>query len=398
VRVIGVFVGLQLLLLAGTALLWLPPRWLHRLPGLEILHDVLALASPGRWLRALSRLLPAAQRDAAGRFGAIAVRHRRLYGEVERWTWLSASQLFGVSFHTGALASALALVTLTDLAFGWSTTLSVEPSALERVTHTLALPWAAWLPDAVPSAELIETTQYFRGSEHTLARGGNHTGGDPMHSAPWWRFCAACMVTYGLLPRLVLFTIARWKFRGAVRRAFARQPAVLALRDRLEHSLVETEAENAEAPLAPRARGVRPAAPPPARGTHCAALAWSGFPMDVDASLRCVGLVADARLRAGDGALEDDAAAIEALRRRPAGEVVAVLVKAWEPPLLELADFLHELRAALGDGRVVALVPLAQDASGQPALPSASALGPWRNAVLQSGDPWLALHAPERER
>ena len=75
-----------------------------------------------------------------------------------------------------------------------------------------------------------------------------------------------------------------------------------------------------------------------------------------------------------------------------------MLVKAWEPPLLELADFLHELRAALGDGRVVALVPLAQDASGKPALPSASALGPWRNAVLQSGDPWLALHAPERER
>src|SRR4029453_15027924 len=53
VRVIGFFVGLQLLLLLGTLLLWLPPRWLHRLPGLELVQDVLSLASPGRWLRAL---------------------------------------------------------------------------------------------------------------------------------------------------------------------------------------------------------------------------------------------------------------------------------------------------------------------------------------------------------
>ena len=205
------------------------------------------------------------------------------------------------------------------------------------------------------------------------------------------------MVTYGLLPRLVLFTIARWKFRGAVRRAFARQPAVLALRDRLEHSLVETEAENAEAPPAPRAQGVRPAAPPPARGTHCAALAWSGFPLDVEASCRLVGLVATSQRRAGEGALSDDAAAIEALRRAPADEIVAVLVKAWEPPLLELMDFLRELRAALGD-RVVALVPLAQAADGAPTVPRPSVLAPWRTAVEQSADPWLVLHAPERER
>jgi len=390
VRVLGFFVGLQLLLLLGTSVLWLPPRWRRGIPGLELVQDVLSLASPGRWLRPLRRLLPAKQREAAVRFGALALRHRRLYGEVERWTWLSASQLFGVAFHTGALASALALIALTDLAFGWSTTLAVDPRTLERVTHTLALPWAAWWPEAVPSAELIEATQYFRGGDHTVQI--------PMRSAPWWRFCVACMITYALLPRLVLFLFARWQLGRAVRRAFARQPAVLALRDRLEHRLVETEAEGTEAPPTPRGSAVRPAAPAPARGTHCTALAWSGFPLDVEASLRCAGLVADAVLRAGDGALADDAAAIEALRRRPAGEVVAVLVKAWEPPLLELQDFLRELRAALGDGRIVALVPVAQDAAGGPALPLEAALGPWQSAVLRSGDPWLVLHAPERDR
>lgn len=387
VRVVGFFAPLQLLLLAGTALLWLPPRWRRVVPGLELAQDVLALASPGRLLGWLRRVLPGSQREAAARFAALAERHRRLYGEVERWTWSAASQLFGVAFHAGALACALALVALTDLAFGWSTTLDVDARTLERITRALSAPWAALWPQGVPSAQLIETTQYFRGA----AQGGH----DPLRSAPWWRFCAACLVCYALAPRVALLAFARWRLAGAVRRAFVRQPAVLALRDRLESRLVETTAEGVEAPPAPRGPGVRPAAAAPARGTRCVALAWSGFPLDPAESLRLVGLLASSQQRAGEGALASDAAAIEALRRTPPDELVAVLVKVWEPPVLELQDFLRELRAALGDGRVVALVPLAQDAAGRPGLPDAAALGPWRRAVEQAGDPWLVLHAPE---
>jgi hypothetical protein len=74
-------------------------------------------------------------------------------------------------------------------------------------------------------------------------------------------------------------------------------------------------------------------------------------------------------------------------------EPVAVLVKSWEPPLLELQDFLRALRDAVGDGRVVALVPVARGAQGEPAAPGDGALAPWRRAVEQSGDPWLLLHA-----
>jgi len=390
VRVIAFFVGLQLLLLAGTALLLLGGRWRRFVPGLELAQDVLSLASPGRWLRALQRLLPAAQRDAFARAGALALRHRRLYAEVERWTWLCASQLFGVSFHLAALGTALGLVVFTDLAFGWSTTLTLDPRTLEHLTHALATPWARLWPDAVPSSELIAATQYFRGGPHIVR--------DPMSSAPWWRFCAACMVVYGLVPRAALLGFGRYRLRRAVRRTFVHQPAVLALRDRLEHAVVETTADAAEAPPAPRDTRARPAASAPAPGQRCAALAWSGFPFDVDASCRLVGLVARSQRRAGEGALSEDAAAIEALRREPSDEIVAVLVKAWEPPLLELMDFLRELRATLGDGRVVALVPLAQAPDGAPVVPRAAALGPWRTAVEQSADAWLVLHAPEREQ
>ena len=387
VRVLGFYVGLQLLLLAGTALLCLPQRWRSALPGLEALQDGLALLSPGRALGWLRRALPAAQRDAAERFTGIALRHRRLYGDVEKWLWLSASQAFGTAFHLGSLATALALVAFTDLAFGWSTTLDVDPHALYRVTRALALPFGAWLPDAQPSLALIESTQYFRGGAGGL-RG-------PGHSAPWWRFVAACMVCYALLPRFAFLLFARGRLARAVARAFAQQPAVFALRDRLESERVETTAEDPEAPAAERRSRGAPAAPPPAKGARCAALLWSGFPLDPERALARAGLAAASTARAGEGALAADAAAIDALRATPRDLPVAVLVKSWEPPLLELQDFLRALRSALGDGRVVALVPLARDARGEPAAPTDASLQTWRRAVEQSGDPWLLLHAPE---
>lgn len=390
VRVLGVFVGLQFLLLAGTALLCLPERWRSRLPGLDAVKDVLALASPGRLIGLLRRILPGSQREAMARFAGVAGRHRRLYGDVEKWIWLSASQVFGVSFHASALAVALALIAFTDLAFGWSTTLQADPRALQRMTRALSLPWSALWPDAVPSAALIESTQYFRG-----ATGAGH---DPVHSAPWWRFVAACMVCYGVMPRAALLALARWRLAAAVRRAFRQQPALFALRDRLESRCVETTAEQAEPPAAARAAPTRPALTAAPAGTRWALVSWSGVPASAAEALSRAGWLATAQLRAGEGALETDAAAIAALARTPRDEGVAVLVKAWEPPVLELMDFLRELREVLGEGRVVAVVPLALDAAGQASAPGEASLRTWRRALEQSGDPWLVLHAPELPR
>lgn len=388
VQLLGFFVGLQLLLLLGTAILCLPERWRRRLPGLDVAKDVLALISPGRLVGVLRRVLPAGQREAVTRFSALSGRHRRLYGDVEKWLWLSTSQRFGVALHAGALATALALVAFTDLAFGWSTTLAVDARALQRVTNALSWPWASFWPDAVPSAELIGATQYFRG-----AAGAGH---DPVRSAPWWRFVAACMLGYALLPRVALLLFARWRLGTALRRAGSAHPGVYALRDRLDRSLVETTAEGAEAPGPAPALGVRQAAPPaPAPGAPCVALLWAGFPLASAESLRRVGLVATALEHAGEGGLEADADAIEALRRAPRDALIAVVVKAWEPPVLELQDFLRELRTALGEGRVVALAPLALDAAGLPSAPDAAALAIWRHALARSDDPWMVLHAPE---
>jgi hypothetical protein len=231
-HVLAVFVALQFALIGATAVLALPESWRRRVPGLAALQDVLRLASPGRWQPALRRVLLPAQREALDRAIGLARRHQRLYGDAQKWALLVASQIFAVSFHAAALAIAALLVVFSDLAFGWSTTLTSEAHRLHEIVVWLAAPWARLWPDAVPPFALVEQTQYFRGA-------GGFTGAAP-RSAAWWPFLLACMVCYGLAPRVVFLALAIWRQRAELRRVFAALPGAADLRDRLDSFEIAT--------------------------------------------------------------------------------------------------------------------------------------------------------------
>lgn len=385
VQVLAVFVGLQALTLVATGLLALPASWRRRVPGLSAIQDVLSLASPGRWQPLLRRVLPPAERDALDRAVGLARRHQRLYGDVQKWALLVGSQGFAVAFNVAAIATLVALVTFSDLAFGWSTTLDVDVERLHRMSRVLALPWSAWLPSAAPTTALIRETQYFRG----VAGGAV----DPLMSAPWWRFLLACVVCYGLLPRTGLLALATWRQRVALRRAFRHMPGTADLRDRLESRQVETAAPDAE-PDAPRGSvGARAGTAPLPLPTCVQAVRWSGVPVSAEAARALVREALGAGeaevLDGGAGSGRDDDDLMRALAR--GGGAPAFLVKAWEPPLLELVDVLAGLRDALGDGAPVWVLPLAEDAGDGLRLADAESGRTWRRRLDATGDPWLAV-------
>ena len=70
---------------------------------------------------------------------------------------------------------------------------------------------------------------------------------------------------------------------------------------------------------------------------------------------------------------------------------VAVLVKAWEPPVEELFDFLALLRHRIGDGETISLLPVGINEAGAATAPSASELTVWHRAVAKHDDPWLRV-------
>src|SRR5690606_41608770 len=141
-----------------------------------------------------------------------AGRHQRVYAGVQKWALLRWSQTFALWFQLTALAVSLVLVVFTDLAFGWSTTLTTGDPLLDarrvhRATAVVAAPWRWIIPDAQPSLELIEESRYFRAASGAVsAREAARLGG-------WWRFVVLTIVVYGVLPRVITLGLAEARLR-----------------------------------------------------------------------------------------------------------------------------------------------------------------------------------------
>jgi len=348
----------------------------------------LALLPRGRFgLRALQRSLitlnPAAMAAAVyQRFAKLPESVERLFiwhagrssaNVFAKWQILLWAQLTAVAFNLGALASAFALIAVTDLAFGWSTTLDLTPHDVVAVTDTISAPWSAWLPQAVPSYSLIEGSRFFR-LEHvaTPARQADAFTG-------WWPFLLSSIVMYGLLPRLVLCLVAVQRLHGATRNLLLADGRVTALLDRLRSPslhLGATAPEHArEPPRGDIARRTARAAGP------AAAVIWAeSMPQSSagEATLELLSTeLADVPFLAGGRAsLTQDRETVERIAA-VAPQQVVVFTRAYEPPLLELLDFLVMLRRRLRETVSIIVCPLPETGGHA----TAEQIDAWRRTV-----------------
>lgn len=375
VKLLALLVGLQLLFLVLTLLLAVAGR----VPGLRALQDLLAALNPGAW--AASLLARFARADVPRRL--FDWRARAGAGRFAKRQVLVWSQIAAVAFNAGALATAAALVTFTDLAFGWSTTLAVDPAPVTRIVHAIAWPWHAFVPSAVPDAALVERSQFFR---LDVGGGGAAVGAGSRELGGWWPFTICAIVVYGLLPRVALLVVAGFGLRSATRRLLLDDPRVTALLDRMRSPAIETEAAGHDEPPAPSPAQARTLERPP--GGRADAIVWErciGADGARAETRRRFGLEVGDVLEAGGGrGLDADNATLERLDPRP-DRTLVVLTPAWEPPVLELLDFLTALRARVGDGVSIVVVPLPD---GNVPV-TAAERETWQRAVGRLDDPRL---------
>lgn len=74
----------------------------------------------------------------------------------QRWYMLCLLQGLWAVVGLGILLGFWLLLLLTDLAFGWSSTLLADDQYLLRIIRALALPWSTLWPAAVPDAALLD--------------------------------------------------------------------------------------------------------------------------------------------------------------------------------------------------------------------------------------------------
>ncbi|MEM7291891.1 MAG: DUF2868 domain-containing protein [Pseudomonadota bacterium] len=236
------------------------------------------------------------------------------YTTLGYWMLQNAIQMFSIGFFIAASVTFLITIALSDVAFGWSTTLDLDAGWLHAITSFLSWPWQHAWAEASPSLSLIEESQFYRLGEVS----------DPARLGQWWPFIIMVIALWGLLPRIVFKALCTIIVRRHLKATLLNHPEVTALIDRLTSPLVQ----HTHDPL-----GTAPDFPDPVSANtessdlaHSVTLSWNNADSsDLQISaLKRVDDIADA--------VADDTTHL------------IIKTKGWEPPLLEFNDFLAAIR------------------------------------------------------
>jgi len=377
----------QLLLL----LLWVLTALPLRLTIISSMGAMLGFLNPGRLARHAAELF--AGKDKQGLDILWHSDHATILMPATRWLFSFWSQLFAFCFNIGILAKVLFLVSFSDLAFVWSTTLTINDGAFHQLLTILSTPWAAIFADAVPSAELVANSRYFRLDEGALSDVASTTQ-QAITLGQWWPFLLAAISCYGLLPRLLTLGISWYRFRHHMRTALCNLPGAPELLARMNSPLVSTLAEAPEQALNIVVESDTGKPEASHYTLRCPLVDWSGACSDeslISQWIASMGIEVSAFHEAGGRLSTQQDAELMASLCGDAPDGISVLVKAWEPPMLEFLDFLRGLRQRCGEKRPIVVLML-----GDTDNVDASDRETWQLTLAQLGDPNLHVESVVR--
>jgi len=291
------------------------------------------------------------------------------YGSLFFWLPFLFLQISGMAFNLGVLGAILVKVAITDLAFGWQSTIQISSQFVSTFVQWLALPWS-WLlgPFAYPSLTQIE------GSRMILKEGMYHLASADL--ASWWPFLCMAIFCYCLLPRVLLFLGGLVGGQRALTRVSFRRVDYNQLAHRLLTPRLETRAGNQEqvsssvtSAFTPKIKSVveeRPAGDLPRVTVHGNLIALLPDELFADCDVQALDLLCRQTFGYGVGEsliINDEELGYSSifgnLKSRPDGcPSLLILQEAWQPPIQEMLIFLRKLREICDDEThlIVALI------------------------------------------
>jgi hypothetical protein len=265
--------------------------------------------------------------------------HLRYAHEMDKTLMASFSmlqfQILSILFYTGVAIGLIADISVEDIAFVWSTTLHIESGTLHSILENLSIFWRDIFPSAVPSEELISKSRFYRlgGVENEIVANREILG-------EWWRFLFAGTLFYGVVLRLVTLPLFVAYERSVEKKSILQMHEAVELVESICRPRVESSSKSPEEPLiyerSPEAGG---------RLLHRYDIAF-GWYMDADtvrSVLSSSGTETSQIAESGFG--RDGSDDIEKIRPRALeGASIVVVVKSWEPPIMDFFDFIEELK------------------------------------------------------
>jgi hypothetical protein len=371
----------------------------HTFKGLyPLINNLIRLL--GRWMKkAGDNSLTADQRIHLHAMSGFIGRQKTLYGSVFFWPVFILAQIFGVCFNLGLLGATMLKLAITDLAFGWQSTLFPDPAIVYRMVDIFAWPWS-WISTAHPSLAQIE------GSRMILKDGMMHLATPDLVS--WWPFLCFSILCYGLFPRLLLLITGMRQQRRALSRISFSTSACDRLIQRMTAPQVRSAARaytsaNTNAPVSVQTDLAT--IPVEIKPEITADPAMVFVPEEIDGQCNnddlneriahILGLKVISRIRIEMDPLTDMDLLEASLSRNSIslkGLRIVILMEAWQPPIRETISWLNSLRNSLEKetGIIIALI-------GKPVnqmiftSPDNTDRVIWEKTVNSMGDPFMRV-------
>jgi hypothetical protein len=235
---LALFVALQLFILLVLACALLV-RASKSLPAPSLLSSLAAGLFIRLFQAAAEKLLAGMPAEKRNAFHATVglIKGKGYYSPLFYWPVFFIIQLFAVGFNIGLLSITLYKVAVTDIAFGWQSTIRFSPDAIFQFVHVVALPWSWCMSSALAHPSLRE----IEGSRIILKDGIAHLATGDLIS--WWPFLCFALLAYGLLPRIALLLPAVFGKRRCLEKLQFDQAVFDRIIARMQTPLVSTQAE-----------------------------------------------------------------------------------------------------------------------------------------------------------
>ncbi|MFH1953096.1 MAG: DUF2868 domain-containing protein [Pseudomonadota bacterium] len=324
---------------------------------------------------------------------------RQIYGSLFYWPVFILAQVFGVGFNLGVFGATLLKVLGSDIAFGWQSTVQFSAQAVFKLIQAIALPWS-WF---VPADIAYPTLSQIKGSHMILKDGIYHLATQDLVS--WWPFLCFALLTYGLLPRLILFVIGFIAQKRALMRIDFSHTACERLVHRLTAPLFSTEGRSSDPEAIPADNARAPdAAASDRRGVLTGKDMIVLIPEDIFEACsdnefegiisKTFGYPIWRRLRFGKDEEGDKTVLheISRMKREDAAPNIVILQEAWQPPIREHLRFIRDLRRALGETSMIWVGLIGRPRRGNIFTQvKEEEWKAWHQKLEALGDPYLGL-------
>jgi len=239
-----------------------------------------------------------------------------------------------LAFSFGLLFALLSVVATKDIAFAWSTTLSIGPESFHHFLHTLAFPWRDLYPSALPSVELIEQSQYFRL--------GDKLSDEMIQNASklgeWWKFLAFATLFYAIILRFTIYLVSEFGLKKAIQRSFLMLDGAKRLLNDMNEPIISTHANENEQQFIQRSIAYDQMLNT-LDASYDSVQGWAVPEENLSVIADSMKVISPKFFEVGGGnTLDEDMEIIH----HSGGEVL-LYVKSWEPPTMDFIDYLEAL-------------------------------------------------------